>query len=173
MRTTSKIVLVIVLITLVYSIVKLISAATIKNNHVVDISPMEKSQNKNISAPVKPPMPKAAPAGVNNIPPTPDTPNAQGLYQADEILIDGQGKAGQNYIDITSDTPITPQPQSVNDTQSNNNSNGGGAYAQASVNINNDNNANTSVQNYAQDSAQNSTQGYAPGMPAFEVIDGN
>ncbi len=153
MRTASKLVLIIVLILLVYSIAKLISAATTKNN-AVRTWPMKQSQN--IPAKSLPETP--AVNEVQNLPPTPDTPNAQGLYQADEILIDGQGKVGQNYIDITSDTPITPQAQN-NNTQSNNN--GGGAYAQASVTI--DHNTNTST----------SAQTYAPGMPAFEVIDGN
>ena len=170
MRTISKIVLVIVLITLVYSLVKLISAATIKSNTFslgtwnIRQNQNNNNNNNNIaSEPVK---------EEQNIPSSPDTPNAQGLYQADEILIDGQGKAGQNYIDITSDTPITPQPQntevqnantqSSGSAQNNNyNDNNGGAYAQASVTIDNNNNASTS------------SQGYAPGMPAFEVFDGN
>ena len=154
MRTLSKIVLIIVLITLLYSVAKLISANSNKNQQVITkVLPTSQSMKNNQN---KPSIPTP---NTQQVPPTPDTPNAQGLYQADEILIDGQGKAGSNYIDITSDAPITPQPQN-NNTQ-NNNYNGGGAYAQASVNIDNNNNTNTSVQTYA------------PGVPAFEVIDGN
>jgi len=173
MRTTSKIVLAIILIILVYSLAKLISASSMgaqqpsiktwpvneseqniqnNQNQAVQSSQTTNVQNTSQGTSTTPTVP--------NVPPTPDTPNAQGLYQADEILIDGQGKAGSNYIDITSDTPITPQTQNNASTQ-NNNYNGGGAYAQASVNIDNNNNTSTSVQTYA------------PGVPAFEVLDGN
>ena len=152
MRTISKIVLIVVLITLVYSLVKLISAATIKGNTFsLGTWNIRQNQNNEIPAPAEPEN--------QNIPSSPDTPNAQGIYQADEILIDGQDKAGQNYIDITSDTPITPQPQ--NNNAQNNNYNNGGAYAQASVTIDHNNNTSTSAQTYA------------PGEPGFEVFDGN
>ena len=82
-----------------------------------------------------------------------NTNQSKPMYQTDEILIDGQGQAGQNYIDITSDTPITPQQQNTNITQS------GGAYAQATASINNE--------------SENSSAQYAPGMPASEVLYGN
>ena len=151
MRTLSKVVLIIVLITLLYSVAKLISAKTNRNQQVITrVLPVNQSIKNNQNQPSIPAQ------NTQQIPATPDTPNAQGLYQADEILIDGQGKAGQNYIDITSDTPITPKPQNTAGTQNNNNS--GGAYAEASVNIGN----NTT-----------SAQQYAPGMPAFQVADGN
>ena len=122
MRTTTKIVLAIILITLVYSLAKLISASTTKHHATaVRVWPMNnQSTQSSQNTTVQPSMPETP-----QVPPTPDTPNAQGLYQADEILIDGQGKAGSNYIDITSDTPITPQPQNTVNTQ-NNNYNGGG-----------------------------------------------
>ncbi len=169
MRTTSKIVLAIILITLIYSLAKLISASATGNQQAsIKTWPVsqdeEIGQNTSIQANAENEQNTQDISRANtaltqaNVPPTPDTPNAQGLYQADEILIDGQGKAGQNYIDITSDTPITPQAQNNNMQNSNY---GGGAYAQASVNIDNNN---TSSQQYEQ---------YAPGMPAFEVIDGN
>lgn len=167
MRTISKIVLIIVLITLLYSVAKLISANSNKNQQVItrtwpvkqNNQSMQNNQNQTEqTAPSMQAQTTSVPS-TPQVPPTPDTPNAQGLYQADEILIDGQGKAGSNYIDITSDTPITPQPQN-NNTQ-NNNYNGGGAYAEASVNIDNNNNTATSAQTYA------------PGVPAFEVLDGN
>ena len=163
MRTISKIVLIIVLVTLLYSVAKLISANSNKNQKVItrtwpvkqDSRSMQNNQNQTAqTAPQMQTTPSVQ--SLSQVPPTPDTPNAQGQYQADEILIDGQGKAGSNYIDITSDTPITPQPQN-NNTQ-NNNYNSGGAYAEASVNMNTNN---------------TSSQQYAPGMPAFEVIDGN
>ena len=115
--------------------------------------PTGQSQNDSISSSVATSMPQEIPA-INK--PTPDTANAQGVYQADEILIDGQGQDGQNYIDITSDTPITPEPQ--NSSTHNNN---GGAYAEASITIDHNNNTNTFAQTYA------------PGEPGFEVIDGN
>ena len=156
MRIATKIVLVIILITLVYSITKLISANSTKAHQVYRTAPMVQNQSIQNSQTVPTSMSTTEPS-TQQVPPTPDTPNAQGQYQADEILIDGQGKAGSNYIDITSDTPITPQPQN-NNTQ-NNNYNSGGAYAEASVNINNNNNT--------------SAQQYAPGVPAFEVADGN
>ena len=151
MRIITKIVLIIVLITLVYSVAKLISAKTNRNKQVITkILPVNQSIKNNQNQPSIPAQ------NAQQILATPDTPNAQGLYQADEILIDGQGKAGSNYIDITSDTPITPQNMNnANNTQNNNN---GGAYAQASVNIGN----NTT-----------SAQQYAPGVPAFQVADGN
>ena len=175
MRTLSKIVLIIIIITLLYSVAKLISANANKSEQLPVKTSLIKQNNQstqnNQNQPVK--MAEPATQQVQNtasmqtqkvpntpkVPPTPDTPNAQGLYQADEILIDGQGQAGQNYIDITSDTPITPQngnnTQNGSNTQDNNN---GGAYAEASVSMDN---TNTPAQNYA------------PGVPAFEVIDGN
>ena len=161
MRTLSKIVLIIVLITLLYSVAKLINANSNKNQQQITRTWPKNNQSMQNNQKQSAQMPSSTTTTQNmqQVPTTPDTPNAQGLYQADEVLIDGQGKAGSNYIDITSDTPITPQPQNTN-TQ-NNNYNGGGAYAQASVNIDNNNNTNTSVQTYA------------PGVPAFEVIDGN
>ncbi len=169
MRIITKIVLIIVLITLVYSVAKLISANANKNQQQIMVKTLPVKQNNqsmqnnqnqpNTTAPAAQQTQVAT--NTPQVPPTPDTPNAQGLYQADEILIDGQGKAGSNYIDITSDTPITPQPQNTNNTQNSNNNNGGGAYAEASVSINNNNNTSTS------------SQQYAPGVPAFEVIDGN
>ena len=165
MRTLSKIVLIIVLITLLYSVAKLISANSNKNQQTItrtlpmNNQSMQNNQNQTMQPMQNTPMTTPAAQNTPQVPPTPDTPNAQGLYQADEILIDGQGKAGSNYIDITSDTPITPQPQNTN--MQNNNYNGGGAYAEASVNIDNNNNTATSAQTYA------------PGVPAFEVLDGN
>ena len=169
MRTLSKVVLIIVVITLLYSVAKLISANSNKNQQVInrtwpvkqDSQSTQTNQN-NQAAQTAPSMQTQATQSAPStpqVPPTPDTPNAQGLYQADEVIIDGQGKAGSNYIDITSDTPITPQPQN-NNTQ-NNNYNGGGAYAEASVNINNNNNTSTS------------SQQYAPGMPAYEIAYGD
>ena len=164
MRIITKIVLIIVLITLVYSVAKLISAKTTKHHQVTasTISQNQSMQNNQNQPNTKAPTAQQTQVATKTpqVLPTPDTPNAQGLYQADEILIDGQGKAGSNYIDITSDTPITPQPQNNAITQ-NNNYNGGGAYAEASVSINNNNNTSTS------------SQQYAPGVPAFEVLDGN
>ena len=162
MRTISKIVLIIVLITLLYSVAKLISANSNKNQQVISrtwpVKQDSQSINQNQTAQSMPSK-QTTPSVQNTpqVPPTPDTPNAQGLYQADEVIINGQGKAGSNYIDITSDTPITPQPQN-NNTQNNNYS--GGAYAEASVNIDNNN---TSA----------SSQQYAPGMPAYEIANGN
>ena len=167
MRTLSKIVLIIVLITLLYSVAKLISANSNKNQQVItrtwpvkqNNQSMQNNQNQATQPMQNTSMTTPAAPNTPQVPPTPDTPNAQGLYQADEILIDGQGKAGSNYIDITSDTPITPQNMNnANNTQNNNN---GGAYAEASVNIDNNNNTATSAQTYA------------PGVPAFEVLDGN
>lgn len=179
MRTVTKIVLIIIIITLLYSVAKLISANSTKahqitiktapiklNNQSMQTNQKQKVQTSQTTATATPAVTNAqtsnAAQSTQQVPPTPDTPNAQGLYQADEILIDGQGKAGSNYIDITSDTPITPELQ--NNTQSNtqnNNYNNSGAYVETSVNINNDTNANTSEQTYA------------PGVPAFEVFDGN
>lgn len=160
MRTLSKVVLIIVIITLLYSVAKLISANSNKNQQVITKTWSIKKNNQSMQTNQQTAQQSTTTAqNTQQVPATPDTPNAQGLYQADEILIDGQGKAGQNYIDITSDTPITPQTQ--NNTNAQNNNSNGGAYAQASVNI--DNNSNTST----------SVQSYAPGVPAFEVIDGN
>ncbi len=159
MRTITKIVLIIVLITLAYSIAKLISAKTTKQQtttvRVFSTNKQKTQSSQNTT--VQPTI-----SQTTQVPPTPDTPNAQGLYQADEILIDGQGNAGSNYIDITSDTPITPQQQNNASTQNNNYNDGNsGAYAQASVTIDHNNNTSTSAQTYA------------PGEPAFEVINGN
>jgi len=158
MRTLSKVVLIIVIITLLYSVAKLINAKSNKNQQVITKTWSIKKNNQSMQTNQQTAQQSTTTAqNTQQVPPTPDTPNAQGLYQADEVLIDGQGKAGSNYIDITSDTPITPQAQN-NNTQNNNNNNGGGAYAEASVNINNNN---------------TTAQKYAPGVPAFEVIDGN
>ena len=118
MRIATKIVLIIILITLVYSIAKLISANSTKAHQVYRTASMGQNQSTENSQTMPAPMSTTAPS-TPQVPPTPDTPNAQGQYQADEILIDGQGKAGSNYIDITSDTPITPQTQN-NNTQNNN-----------------------------------------------------
>ena len=172
MRTLSKVVLIIVIITLLYSVAKLINAKSNKNQQVATKTWSIKKNNQSMqtnqntaqnSQPTTNASTQTTTAqNAQQVPPTPDTPNAQGLYQADEVLIDGQGKAGSNYIDITSDTPITPQPQNnnvQNNTQNNNYNNNGGAYAEASVNI--DNNTTTSQQQYA------------PGVPAFEVLDGD
>ena len=153
MRTASKIVLVIIIITLVYSIVKLINASTTQTAEITTITlPLNNQQNDTIS------KVNQNTNGVQtaSMPQNSVTTGTNKMYHADEILIDGQGQAGQNYIDITSTTPITPQTTQQNNTQSNN----GGAYAQASVTIEN-NNTSTSAQTYA------------PGVPAFEVIDGN
>ncbi len=167
MRTISKIVLIIVLITLLYSVAKLISANSNKNQQVIsrtwpvkqDSQSMQNNQNQTAQNTPSIQTQTTATQNTPQVPPTPDTPNAQGLYQADEVIINGQGKAGSNYIDITSDTPITPQPQNTNNTQNNNYS--GGAYAEASVNIDNNNNTSTS------------SQQYAPGMPAYEIAYGD
>jgi len=151
MRAISKIVLIVVLITLLYSVAKLISTNSTQNQQQITVKTRPVSRNNQSTQNEN--QPSTVAAAAQRLPPTPDTPNAQDLYQADEILIDGQGKAGQNYIDITSDTPITPQQ--ANNRQSNI---GGGAYAQASVTI---------------DNTTTSAQQYAPGVPAFEVADGN
>ena len=161
MRTTAKIVLVIIIITLVYSVVKLISASVPQEQTIATITwPIEQANQtrQNTSNSQAPQMQNATakPAPVNqNTTSQNNEIQTKTVYQADEILIDGQGQAGQNYIDITSDTPITPQQQNTNNTQSS-----GGAYAQASVNV---------VNNKASTSAQT----YAPGMPASEVLYGN
>ena len=170
MRTTAKIVLVIIIITLVYSVVKLINASTTPQEQTIATitlpvnQPTKNMQNTQANIPQNTAMQPAqnvAPAATVQKQNTATSQNTQATYQADEILIDGQGVAGQNYIDITSDTPITPQQQTqTQNTQNTQNNNGGGAYAEASVSINN-NRANTN------------TQTYAPGVPAFEVIDGN
>jgi len=158
MRTLSKVVLIIVIITLLYSVAKLISANANKNQQAVNKISLIKKNNQSMQNNQQTATQSTTTAqNAQQVPATLDKPNAQGLYQADEVLIDGQGKAGSNYIDITSDTPITPQTQN-NNTQNNNNNNGGGAYAEASVNINNNN---------------TTAQKYAPGVPAFEVLDGN
>lgn len=170
MRTITKIVLVIIIITLVYSVVKLINASTTPQEQTIATitlpvnQPTTNMQNNRANMPQNKAMQPAqnvAPAATVQKQNTATSQNTQATYQADEILIDGQGQAGQNYIDITSDTPITPQQQEQKqNTQNTQNNNGGGAYAEASVSINN-NRANTN------------TQTYAPGVPAFEVIDGN
>ena len=156
MKTITKIVLFIIIITLVYSVVKLINASTQQTETVTVTFPI--TQSKTVK--------QNNQATQSNIPANTSqnttVQNPQKLYHADEILIDGQGQAGQNYIDITSTTPITPQQQAqaANSTQSNTQNNSGGAYAQTSVVIDNNNNTNTSNQ-------------YAPGVPAFEVANGN
>ena len=156
MRTTSKIVLVIIIITLVYSVVKLINASIPQTETIATITwPIEQT-NQNTTNSQAPqtqnamisPAPTTQKTAVQN-----NTNQSKPMYQTDEILIDGQGQAGQNYIDITSDTPITPQQQNTNITQS------GGAYAQATASINNE--------------SENSSAQYAPGMPASEVLYGN
>ncbi len=167
MRTTAKIVLVIIIITLVYSVVKLINASTTPQEETITTitlpvnQPTKNMQNTQANMPQNTAMQPAQEIAPATPKQNTTNQNTQATYQADEILIDGQGQAGQNYIDITSDTPITPQQQTqTQNTQNTQNNNGGGAYAEASVSINN-NRANTN------------TQTYAPGVPAFEVIDGN
>lgn len=160
MKTASKIVLIIIIITLIYSVVKLINASTHQTEIVTITLPI--TQNKTEKQNNQSSMQVSPTANINNEAEN-STQNTvststQKLYHADEILIDGQGQAGQNYIDITSTTPITPEQQQAHNAQ-NNNKNNGGDYAQAAVVV--DNNKNTSAQNYA------------PGVPAFEVIDGN
>ena len=152
MKTASKIVLIIIIITLIYSVVKLINASTHQTEIVTITLPI--TQNKTEKQNNQSSMQVKTSANINNV----AANSTQKLYHADEILIDGQGQAGQNYIDITSTTPITPEQQQTNNAQ-NNTQNNGGAYAQASVVV--DKNKNTSAQTYA------------PGVPAFEVIDGN
>ena len=160
MKTASKIVLIIIIITLIYSVVKLINASTHQTEIVTITLPIP--QNKTEKQNNQSSMQVSPTANINNeaenITQNTVSTSTQKLYHADEILIDGQGQAGQNYIDITSTTPITPEQQQANNAQ-NNNKNNGGDYAQAAVVV--DNNKNTSAQNYA------------PGVPAFEVIDGN
>ena len=148
MRTITKIVLVIIIITLVYSVVKLINASAPQEQTIATITwpvnqPTNNTQNNLANMPQN---------TTRNATPNTQSQSSKTVYQADEILIDGQGQAGQNYIDITSDTPITPQQAQAQNTQNNN----GGAYAEASVSINN-----------------NQAQNYAPGMPASEVLNGN
>lgn len=148
MRTITKIVLVIIIITLVYSVVKLINASAPQEQTIATITwpvnqPTNNTQNNLANMPQN---------TTQNATPNTQSQSSKTVYQADEILIDGQGQAGQNYIDITSDTPITPQQTQAQNTQNNN----GGAYAEASVSINN-----------------NQAQNYAPGMPASEVLNGN
>ena len=171
MRTLSKVVLIIVIITLLYSVAKLINAKSNKNQQQITVKTatmkqnnqsIQTNQNTTTQGQTSQSEKDAQTTNTQNtqqVPATPDKPNAQGLYQADDILIDGQGKAGSNYIDITSDTPITPQPQNntQGNSQNNNYNSSGGAYAEASVNIDNNN---------------TSAQQYAPGVPAFEVADG-
>jgi len=97
MRTTSKIVLVIIIITLVYSVVKLINASTTPQEQTIaTITWPINTQNMQTNT-------------TQNTTPNAQNQSSATVYQADEILIDGQGQAGQNYIDITSNTPITPQ----------------------------------------------------------------
>ncbi len=162
MRTASKIVLIIIIITLVYSVVKLINASTHQTETVTITLPMPQSktvkQNNQSNTQVNQAA-NTVNTTVNSAQNTVST-STQKLYHADEILIDGQGKAGQNYIDITSTTPITPeQKQQTNSTQNNTQNNNSG-YVQTPVIID-ETNTNTSAQTYA------------PGVPAFEVIDGN
>jgi len=165
MRTASKIVLIIIIITLVYSVVKLINASTTQTESVTITLPINKISTQSKINGTKPSNNQVnqSTATVNNLQ-TNSSQNTvkspQKLYHADEILIDGQGQAGQNYIDITSTTPITPQQQAQANTANSTQNNNGGTYAQASVIVEN-NNANSSAQTYA------------PGVPAFEVIDGN
>lgn len=152
MRTTSKIVLVIIIITLVYSVVKLINASAPQEQTIATITwpvnqPINNTQNNLANMPQN---------TTQNATPNTQSQSSATVYQADEILIDGQGQAGQNYIDITSNTPITPQQQEQKQNTQNTQNNNGGAYAEASVSINN-----------------NQAQNYAPGMPAFEVLNGN
>ena len=153
MRILAKIILVGILVLLAYSVIKLINTSTPQETTITTISWPVKQTNQDAqkSTDITRNMPSMQQNTVNG--------NPQMKYQADEILIDGQGPAGSNYIDITSDTPITPRNKS--NTQQYNNNKGGGAYAQASVTIDNNNNTSTSAQTYA------------PGVPAFEVIDGN
>jgi len=155
MRTTSKIVLVIVIITLVYSVVKLINASTPQEQTIATITWTEKQPSKSTQNNQANKAPTTANTAQNT------NQNTQAVYQADEVLIDGQGVAGANYVDITSNTPITPQQiaQAKNTQKEQNAQNNSGTYAEE-ININN-NAASTKAQNYA------------PGMPAFEVIDGN
>ena len=161
MRTISKIVLVIIIITLVYSVVKLIDTSVPQEQTIATITwPANQTTNISQNSQEKPVTTvtnntATQTANQNNV-----KQSVQTTYQADEVLIDGQGIAGENYIDITSDTPITPQQIArVKDTQ-NMRDNSTGTYAEASISINN-NGTNTTAQKYA------------PGMPAFEVIDGN
>ena len=152
MRTITKIVLVIIIITLVYSVVKLINASAPQEQTIATITwpvnqPTNNTQNNQATL-----SQNEQQNTTQNATPNTQSQSSKTVYQADEILIDGQGQAGQNYIDITSDTPITPQQAQAQNTQNNN----GGAYAEASVSINN-----------------NQAQNYAPGMPASEVLNGN
>ena len=154
MRTITKIVLVIIIITFVYSVVKLINASAPQEQTVATITwPVNQQQSTAQNSQANTTNTQQS-ANQNST-----SQSTQTVYQADEVLIDGQGVAGQNYIDITSDTPITPQ-QVAQAKNTPNTQNNGGAYAQETVNINTDN-------------ASNSAQNYAPGMPAFEVADGN
>lgn len=149
MRTTAKIVLVIIIITLVYSVVKLINASAPQEQTIATITWSESQSNQNTQNN----QANTAPATANT---AQNTSNTQAVYQADEILIDGQGVAGANYVDITSNTPITPQQAQAKSTQNAQNS---GAY--------------TETVNIDKTAANTKAQNYAPGMPAFEVVDGN
>ena len=161
MRTITKIVLVIIIITLVYSVVKLINASAPQEQTIATITwPINLQTNtaQNSQANTTNTQQSAQQNTAQSANQNSTNQSTQTVYQADEVLIDGQGVAGENYIDITSTTPITPQQAQAKNTQNTQNNNGG-AYAEASVSINNNNASNTAQ--------------YAPGMPAFEVADGN
>ena len=165
MRTITKIVLVIIIITFVYSVVKLINASAPQEQTVATITwPVNQQQSTaqnsqaNTTNTQQSTQQIAQQNTAQNANQNTASQSVQTVYQADEVLIDGQGVAGENYIDITSNTPITSQ-QIAQAKSTPNTQNNGGAYAEASVSINNNNASNTAQ--------------YAPGMPAFEVIDGN